>query len=189
MLFELLEQAKQKRQLIAIYLYDEGFYCGIVEDFNEDYLQIWDYTNFGEQDGLVVENISNIERISFEENYLISLQFVIDNYSEIKNDKHKYKHFNNLAAEDWQYECLINYKGDDTVLASIQINQDSFFQGFVLDINEEFLIFKVIDSLGRIEETCIFKVDDINAIKINDLNCRKRLYLHQALLKNQIKYQ
>lgn len=188
MLFELLEKAKLKRQLIAIYLYDEGFYCGILEDFNEEFIQIWHYTKFGEQDGLVVENFSNIERISFEENYLTALQLIIDNYSEIKSDKHKYKNFNHLGEEDWQYECLKHYQGDQTVLASIQINQDNFFQGFVIDLNEEFLIFKVIDSLGREDETCIFKLEDINSVKVNDLNCRKKLFLYNALLKNQIKY-
>ena len=180
MINEILENSQKNQELIGVTLYNEsGFWCGIVEDFNDDFIQLRHYTSYGELDGVAIERIADIERIDINDEYLNSLKIMIEHKEKIRDIKIKSRIFEELDEDNWQYVGLKPFENDDNILASIQINHDSFYQGFVLKIDEDFIKFEIIGNDGNSEGKSLFKLSDINSIKINDLECRRKLLLYR----------
>lgn len=180
MINELLEKSKVKKKLIGIDLYaDEGYWCGIILDFNEDTFQLQHFTKFGEKDGVTIDEISKIERIDFGDDYLKSIEFLIEHQEKLKENPHKNRFFEDLVGEDWQTLALTPYLNEKNFLISISISGDSTYRGFVEKIDDYSFFFKCIGELGENKGYSMFKFDDVFSIKINDLECRKRFLLHK----------
>ena len=181
MINEILENSKAKNKLVGIKLYGEaGYWCGIVEDYNDDFIQLKHFTKNGELDGIAIERIVDIERIDIEDDYLTAMKIVIENRQKIRDIEIKSRIFTDLDDDNWQYVSLKPYESDKNVLTSIQVNRDDFYQGFVKSINENFLKFELIDNNGNSNGMSIFKLEDINSVKINDLECRRRLLIYKT---------
>ena len=181
MIYEIFENSKENQQLIGITLYREsGSWCGIVEDFNSEFIQLRHYTKYGELDGVAIEKIVDIERIDIEDEYLKALKIIIENKGKIKNIQTRSRIFDELNHENWQFVSLKPYEKDTNFLVSIQINNDNFYNGFVLGIDDYFLKFEMINNSGNSDGSCLFKLEDVTSIKINDLECRRRLLLYHS---------
>jgi hypothetical protein len=180
MISEILEYSKANKELLGITLYGEsGFWCGIVEDYNEEVIQLRHYTKYGELDGVAIEKISNIERIDISDDYINAMKIVIEHKEKMKNIEIKSRIFDDLNPGNWQYISLKPFENDNNVLTSIQINNDNFYQGFVKGIDEEYLKFEIVGNEGNSEGTSLFKIENINSIKINDLECRRKLLIYK----------
>ena len=180
MINEILENSKQNDKLIGIKLYGEAeYWCGIIADYNDDFFQLRHFTKNGELDGIAIERIADVERIDIEDEYLSAMKIIIDNRQKIRDIEVKSRIFAELDDENWQFVSLKPYENDKNVLTSIQVNGDDFYQGFVLSINEAFLKFELIDNNGNSNGISIFKLEDITSVKINDLECRRRLLIYK----------
>lgn len=181
MIYEILEKSKQQHKLVGIKLYGQtGYWCGIVEDYNEDFIQLKHFTKNGELDGVAIERIIDIERIDIEDNYLTAMKIVIENRQKIRDIEIKSRIFTDLDDENWQFVSLKPYENDKNVLISVQINGDDFYQGFVTSIDDDFLKFELIDNNGDSNGISVFKLEDISSVKINDLECRRRLLIYKT---------
>jgi len=184
MIRKILEKSKVQQQLIGITLYGEaGFWCGIVEDYNNEFVQLKHFTKYGELDGVAIEKIAQIERIDIEDDYLKSMKVIIARKSELQTKPLKSRIFEELDENNWQFVCLKPYENEKNILVSIQINSDSFYQGYVIEINTEFLKYEIIGDSGQNEGLSLFKLDDVTSVKINDLECRRKFILNDERKK------
>ena len=181
MINEVLEFSKINKELLGITLHGESeFWCGIVEDYSEEFIQLRHYTKYGELDGVAIEKISNIERIDITDDYIKALKIVIEQKEKIKDIEIKSRIFDDLNSENWQYISLKPFENDNYVLTSIQINSDNFYTGFVKDIDEEYIKFEIVGNAGNSEGISLFKLENISSIKINDLECRRKLLIYKS---------
>ena len=68
---KILQESKDDKKIVGIRIYrdDEKFWCGYINDFNENLVLIQHFTEFGQTDGFVLEKIENIESIDSDDNY------------------------------------------------------------------------------------------------------------------------
>ena len=72
MFYEILEKAKTSKKIIGLSLYGEvGFYCGLVLDYSDEIIKLQQYTKYGKNDGITLQPLSEIERIDFDDNFLM----------------------------------------------------------------------------------------------------------------------
>jgi hypothetical protein len=184
MINKILKESKKNKRVIGIGLYgDNGFWSGIVIDFNDEIVHFQHYTSYGKPDGIGLERISQIERIDFDDEYTNAMEHIIKNSDKLEEGKFKSRFYEDLTEENWQTQTLKPYEKEKNQLVSIQINQDSFYKGLIEKLDEQTLLFRVIDELGNDKGLSLFKIEDVSSIKINDLECRKRFLLY-SLKKN-----
>jgi hypothetical protein len=178
MLKEVLKNAKDNNRFIGIWVYgdSEGFWSGYVQDFNDDFVIIKHYTKFGKYDGIIVEKIENIESIDFEDDYSEVMEYIIANSQLL--EKEEPIEVQILDLENWQHETLFPLLNDHTKIVKIQLNKENHYNGLVKEINKEFIVLKVIGANGEDNGMTIYKLDDITNVRINDIECRKRLLLY-----------
>jgi len=182
MIEKILENSQRLQKLIGIKLYgDGGYWCGIVQEFNDEFIQLKHFTKNGELDGMAIEKIVDVERVDIDDDHLTAIKIVIENRQKIRDIEIKSRIFTDLDDENWQFVSLKPYENDRNVLSSIQINNDDYYKGFVVSISEEFLKYEIIDNHGLSYGESLFKLEDINSIKINDLECRRRLLIYKTL--------
>jgi hypothetical protein len=174
---KIFELSKSTEKLLAITLYnDSGFWCGYVLDYNEDLVVIQHYTKYGKSDGIVVEEVHNIESIEYDDDYCNSLEYLIHNHFDLDYEEEVSVSFGLL--ENWQLEVLKPNLLRKDRLIRVQINNDTFLSGLLEKINEETLELKLIGKEGQDDGKIILKTSDINAVRVNDLEGRKRLLLY-----------
>jgi len=182
MLYKILEDSKKNNKLISLSLYgDVGYWCGVIQDYNENFVELKHYTKYGDIDGIAIERISDIERIDIEDDHLKAMAILIEKNSKIKQIEFKSRVFDELEEDNWQYISLKPYEKDKNVLVSIQVSDDNFYKGFVIEVDSNFMKFEIIDTDGISEGKCLFKLQDINSIKLNDFECRKRLLIYKQI--------
>jgi len=178
MLYKILEESKKNNKLISLSLYgDVGFWCGVVQDYNEEFIELKHYTKFGDVDGIAIERISDIERIDIEDDHLKAIAVLIKKNEQIKKAEFKSRIFDELDKDNWSFVSLKPYEKDKDVLVSIQVNNDNYYQGFVVEMDSDYLRFEIIDTDGVSEGECLFK------LQINDFECRKRLLIYKEINK------
>ena len=175
---DILKDSKENNKVIGLTLYGEdGFWSGIVKNYNEEIIMLQHYTKYGQPDGLLVESIENIESIDFNNEYSESMEYIILNSDKLNQD------FSNIdissKIENWPIDAIKEAKGNTNIILSIQINKDEIYYGFVEDINETNIKLKLIDQLGKVHKMSIFKIEDISTVKFNCLSSRRRLLLYQ----------
>lgn len=173
---EIFELSKNTEKLLAITLYnDSGFWCGYVLDYNEDLVLIQHYTKYGKSDGVIVEYVHNIESIEYDDDYCKSLEYLIHNHFEL--DYEEEVQIKLGIEESWQAEVLKpNVKRKDRLLR-LQLSNDTFLSGLLQKIDDETLELHLIGKEGQDDGKILLKINDINSIRINDLEGRKRLLL------------
>lgn len=187
MINKILEKSKSEEQLIGVTLYGEtGFWCGIVEDYNNEFIQLKHFTKYGELDGVIIEKISQIERIDIEDDYLKSMKVIIKRKEELQTKPLKSRIFEELNEDNWQFVCLKPYEKEQNILVSIQINSDNFYQGYVIEVNDEFLKYEIIGNAGESEGLSLFKLDDVTSVKIHDLECKRKFILNNEIKTRKI---
>jgi hypothetical protein len=174
---KLFELSKNTEKLLAITLYnDSGFWCGYVLDYNEDLVVIQHYTKYGKSDGIIVENVHNIESIEYDDDYCKSLEYLIHNHFEL--DYEEEVSLNIGLSEFWQLEVLKPHLLRKDRLIRVQINNDTILSGLLEKLDEETLELQLIGKEGQDDGKIMLKTGDIDAVRVNDLEGRKRLLLH-----------
>lgn len=180
MIDQLLEKSKVENKVIGISLYgDEGFWCGVIIDYNDDIFQMKHYTSFGVEDGVIIDEVSKIERIDFDDEYTNALSTLIKNEKQLAEVKFKNRFFEDLLGDDWQELAIKPYLGEKNFMISIYFHNDNSFKGFVENVYDYSFAFRCIGDLGQDRGMSLFKYEDVASVKINDLECRKRLILYK----------
>jgi hypothetical protein len=175
---DLLEQSKVNKELIAIWNYssDDDFFCGYVLDFDEEVLSLKHFTRFGKLDGIIIQKISEIKSIDFNNDYCAAMQCVID-YSE-QLEKEVYSEKEVVLGDNWIIETLGNYLGKRDAIISIEINNREFYTGFLKKLSETDLLLNNIGKMGENEGDGVYKLGDISSLRVEDIDNRKRLLLY-----------
>ena len=72
MVLDIIEKSKNQKTPVGFNFYssDNGFYCGFVLNYNEDFVIIQHFTKFGLYDGLLVHKLTDIKYFETETVYL-----------------------------------------------------------------------------------------------------------------------
>ncbi|MCP4177324.1 MAG: hypothetical protein GY756_06125 [bacterium] len=65
------------------------------------------------------------------------------------------------------------------MLVRIQVNRDSYYCGLVDWVNKGNIVLNAVGKEGQDMGKSVYKIDDINSIRINDMESRKRLLLYK----------
>jgi len=175
-LLDLIKNSKQNREIIGIWKYndEDGFWAGYVTDYNEELVTIKHFTKYGKSDGIIVEQIANIKNIDFDDDYAKAMQYIVENSEELDKDVDFEMKLGN--SEDWQIEILKQLEGTNQI-AKVEISNDGFFSGFITKVSESDFILHCVGEMGEDEGTVVYRVEDVAAIRVNDIENRKRAML------------
>lgn len=181
MIKELFKKSKDKKEIIGIRLYDgdEDFWCGYIEDFNENIIQLRHFDCHGNDDGIIIEQIEHFESIDFDSEYEKAFNYIVRQKNDF-NKINKITDFNN--SDNWRFDYLNESKEKQRII-SLEFNQDYVVYGIIVDLNENEFILEGIGKLGEKEGKTIYKVDNISAMKIMDKDCKFRTELYQWKIK------
>lgn len=169
-------ESKQNKKLLHIEKYGGNIaFCGYVLSYNTKAVQIQHFTRYGKDDGVITILYSDIKYIIVDNEYLKSMQYIVDNNSLADNNKNAVLPLE--SSGDWIIQALSEYKGDRSVVLGLNIDGD-WYLGFVNDLDESFFSFSELDRNGTLIDTCIYKISDISSIHVNELESRKRLMLY-----------
>ena len=186
LLREILQESQDKKKIIGIRIYghEDSFYSGYIQSFNEQICQIRHFSTYGKDDGIIVEKIEGIENIEYNEDYSESQQYIVQKNEEI--DKSNLKDYIFDLSENWKYENLKKFVGQK-IIVNIENSKMEKICGFVNRVTESELIMNAIGELGQDEGLSYYKLEDINSIQPDDLECRKRLCLYKWKTNNKEK--
>lgn len=179
MIQDILRQSKEKHKFIGVWIYgdDEGFWSGRVQELTEEFVVIEHFTKYGKPDGVVIEAISNIESIDFDDDYSKSMEYLIVNHhllDEVEEISVKME-----SLETWPFNLLESLIGNKETIVQIQVNRDSFYSGLVEWVEETELLLRMIGDQGQDNGKSLFKLEDISAVRINNLSNRRKLLLYK----------
>jgi hypothetical protein len=175
-LFDILKKSKENKEIIGIWKYndDDGFWAGYVKDYNEELITIQHFTKYGKSDGIIVERIENIKSVDFDDDYAKAMQCLIDYSSELDKDEHFEIELND--NEEWQIGILKQLEGTDRI-ARLEINGSDYYSGFITKLSESDLILHCVGKMGEDEGTVFYRIEDVTAVRVNDIENRKRVML------------
>ncbi len=181
MIKEILKKSKDTKEIIGLRLYDgdEDFWCGYVENFNDNIIQLRHFDKHGNEDGIIIEQIEHIESIDFDSEYEKAFNYIAREKNNFDNIE-KITDFND--TDDWRFEYLKDSKERQRVI-SLEFNQDYVIYGQIADLNDSEFILQGIGKLGEDEGKTIYKIDDISAFKIMDTDCKFRMELIKWRIK------
>ncbi|MFP9099256.1 hypothetical protein ACLI09_09395 [Flavobacterium sp. RHBU_24] len=174
---DVFERSKKHKEIISVRCYkdDEGFWAGYVQDYTDDIISLKHYTKYGKPDGVIILNISDIKSIDFDDDYSRAMQCVIDYSAEI--DKEMPLDVDIPTSELWQFSLLKYAENNKELVAKVEINNGDLYSGFVEQVSEDDVILHFVGNLGESEGRGIYRIEDITAVRLNDVESRKRLML------------
>jgi hypothetical protein len=177
-LIRLLERSKLTKELLAFWEYGntESFWAGYVIDYNETLVLIQQYSKYGMKDGVLIWPIDKIKNIDFENDYLSCLQFMVE---KVNDQSDMTLHLNLPDHDEWQFDLLVQLEGNRNLLTSTELNGENFFTGFIQDVSEEDFVISCISQIGNDEGKSHYKVNEITAFQIGDIDNQKRFTLYQ----------
>ncbi len=172
-------KSKDEKKVICIYLNgeDTDFWCGYIIDYNEDIVVLRHYTKYGIPDGIILEKIVNIECIKYDNEYCRLMAQLIADPSVLDFKDGWRLPMNKLA--NWQHDTLELLLNKADRIARIEIDKDLIYCGLVKWLDQDIVIITELNGHGGEEGTVLLKVEDITEIRINDLDCRRRLVFHR----------
>lgn len=184
LILEIIRESKDQNKFISIWNYsdNESFYFGKVLSFTDELTILQHYTKYGKKDGIIVLKNSEIISIDYDDEYTLYMSYVVKNSEKIFQEEEFV--FDFIEDENWQYNLLKQLEGKTNILTALDINNENYI-GFIKQVEEETFIIALIDSLGESNGFSIFKTLDINEIKVNDQENRKRLLLYNFRNKFQ----
>jgi hypothetical protein len=177
-ILDIIKNSKKNKEIIGIWKYNDndGFWAGYVTDYNEELVTIKHFTKYGKSDGTIIERIENIKNIDFKDDYAKAMQYIVENSEELDKDADFEIKLSN--SEDWQEEILKQLEGTNQI-TKIEISNDGFFSGFITKVSESDFILHCIGEMGEDEGTVVYRIEDVTAIRVNDIENRKRAMLFE----------
>lgn len=174
----LLEKSKQEKELLSFYIYgDDKFWCGYIIDYSEEFLVIQHFTKYGENDGIIIHPKNQIERIDFNDDYIKSMKYIIENKDIIR----KSNEINIVYTKNENYilNVLKQLSGNNDVIVSFQISNKDFYTGYILEFSDVDFTLNCIGQDGDALGMVLLKIEDVTNIDLDDLDNRKRNVLYK----------
>ncbi|MFZ4401220.1 MAG: hypothetical protein ACOYO1_14375 [Bacteroidales bacterium] len=171
---KILSQSQENKNIIGIRKYNDGdnLYIGFIVNYNEKFIVLQHISKYGIEDGLIIEQIENIESIETDTEYLTSYQLLFSNANKIEKQSIRTIELN--EDENWQFE-LLKTRFDHGKIITIELNnEDQISHGYILDFDENYIQINTISDVGIENGTQIFKLADITAFSVDRMECRKR---------------
>lgn len=173
---KIFSESKEKKKLLFFNRYSNDIsFCGYVLSYNSQAVQIQHFSKYGKNDGVITLQYSSINYIISEDEYLRSMQYIIENNVILDINKNGVLPLN--PNGDWIVETIKEYKNDKSVILDIEID-GKWYMGFVNDIDDQFFSLTELNREGEVLDTTIYKLSDVSNIHINELEGRKRLLLY-----------
>jgi hypothetical protein len=172
---KILQDSKDNKSIIGIRIIDEDdkFWCGYIIDFNETLIQIQSYSESGQPDGIIIEKTENIESIDSDDQYSAAFQYLIGKQDKMVIKPNKIELPN---SESWQYDLLKKYKLTNQIL-SLEFEEDFTIYGKITDLDSELVKIETIGRLGELDGFSSYRLNDIKAIGIDNIESIKRKIL------------
>lgn len=178
-LHSILERSKDTKEIISIWQYnsDKGSLVGYITEISEDYIGFRHFTRFGKPDGIIFIKIANIKSVDFNDDYTKVMECLIQ-YSNIIDTPSDFN-IKLSQAEYWQHKALLELQDQADQIASLEINGNEFFTGFVKAVSEDDFILNCIAKNGEDLGTSLYKIEDITEIRVDDIDDRRRSLLYK----------
>lgn len=178
MFLDILEKSKSERKLVGLNCYgvDEGFYCGYVLEYSEDFLIIQHFTKFGIYDGIITLSLSDVKFIESDTTYLKGIELLMNNQNLVLNQTYKLRG-KNADAFTHLFESFI---GNKDYLVKFELSDDDIYFGLIEWCDEDYFSIINIDIDGTVIGKATFRFEDLKTYWVDDLECRKRKMLYEA---------
>ena len=173
---KILQKSKDRRKIIGIRMFgDEGdFWSGYIVDYNKNLFVIQQFTEFGQLNGLLIEEIANIESIDSDDEYNQAIQYLYETQAQKSSEK---LNFELPEVENWQNEIISNISSDKVI--SIKFKSEFVIYCKILNVDKEFMKISGIGNLGEFDGVSIYRTNQISAIWIGDEESKKRNMLYK----------
>ncbi len=178
MFLDILEKSKSEKKLVELNCYGvaEGFYCGYVLAYNEEFVIVQHFTKFGIFDGILTLSLADIKFIESDTAYLKGIELLMNNQSLFLNQTFKLKGKN----EDSFTHLFESFIGNKDYLIKFELSDEDIYFGFIAWCDEDYFSVINIDSDGSVMGNATFKFEDLKMYAVDDLECRKRKMLYDT---------
>jgi hypothetical protein len=97
----------------------------------------------------------------------------VNNYSESEFN------FNLPNHDEWQFDLLVQFEGNQDFISSVEIGGEAMHTGFIQDVSEEDFVISCISHIGNDEGKSLYKVNEISGFHLDDIDNRKRFDLYR----------
>jgi len=186
MIKDILEKSQREKNIIGIWVYgdEESFWSGYVKELMDDFLIFQHFTKYGKPDGLIIEKIENIQSIDFDDDYSKVMAYLIELNGKTGQEEKIDLQIHH--AHTWQTDILEPFIGNKNRIIHIQVNRDSYYSGFVEWVNDQHLVLRLVGKNGEDEGKSLFRIEDLNTIRINSKENRRRMLLYKWRNKTQV---
>ena len=172
-LTKILTHSKKTKTILSARRYndDDNHYCGYIVAFNDTVFIMQQVSTYGLHDGLLIETFDNIETFELDE-YEKSYQYLFDNSDKITNQT--IKSLKLPKGDKWKYDLLKTLFAEKKII-TIQLSSDNIIvTGLIVDFDEAHLQLNLISPIGIDQGKIVYKLSDISAFTIEELESRKR---------------
>lgn len=180
MILDILEKSKKENKIIGLNFYgtDEGFNCGYVLEYTDEFVILQHFSKFGTADGIVTLSLSDIKFVETDTAYLNGIELLIKRQKEILTQtfhlKSKNEFKNNFTS---LFESFI---GNKDFIIKFELDDDEVYFGFIEWCDEDYFSIINIDLDGAVIGKATFRFEDLKVYTVDDLECRKRKVLFEA---------
>lgn len=177
----ILSHYKENQAIVNVFNVNESedvFWCGKILDYTTETMTIKHYTKFGKYDGIIIEKLENIRSIEFDYSYAKAMEIMIENHFLLD----AYEEFDLPTSISHSTYDIIDYCFKNMKLPVISFSYyEEIYVGEILEYNTEIVTFKSIDNTGVAYAITHLKIEDIETIRIDDIQTRKRklIYKHK----------
>ncbi len=153
---------------------EDDFWSGYIVDYNKTLFVIQQFTEFGQLNGLLIEEIANIESIDSDDEYNQAIQYLYETQAQKSSEK---LNFELPEVENWQNEIISNISSDKVI--SIKFKSEFVIYCKILNVDKEFMKISGIGNLGEFDGVSVYRTNQISAIWIGDEESKKRNMLYK----------
>ena len=176
MFLDILEKSKSEKKLVELNCYGvvEGFYCGYVLEYSEEFVIFQHFTKFGFYDGILTLSLADIKFIESDTAYLKGIDLMMNNQNLVLNQTYKLRGKNNESFTHL-FESFI---GNKDYLIKFELADEDLYFGLVEWCDEDYFSIINIDIDGSVIGKATFRFEDLKMYSVDDLECRKRKILY-----------
>lgn len=173
-----LERAMLEQRILCIYVNGDtdDFWCGYVDEVTDELVRIRHLTKYGKPDGVIIERLENINSIDIDDVYANNMAYLTQNHHLLDEEEESIIQL--PIGENWVFESLKQCIGKRTVVVRVILHSDDAFVGWVKELDDEGVMLDLLDQDGQADQQSVFLSEDIQTIRVNDIDARKRLLLY-----------
>ena len=156
--------SRLKNQLIEVYSGEDSsrFDVGIIVLYDNDWILLQTYDNFGSNDGLMLLRADTIYKINYNTQYIKNLKCLTKEFApKIKTNKN-----------ETLFSSFIDQIGDDN-LVSIVLSNNCEIVGKLEEDDDDYLLINLYLENGLPDGSAFIFKDEVTCIQLNTEECKK----------------